>query len=135
MHKIISHLIQKPKTLFLIDGIGAFVTAFLLFAILRTFNEYVGLPEATLTCLSVIAACFCTYSLGCFFLVKENWQPFLRFISIANLLYCCVTLGLIVYNYPSVTMLGIVYFVVEIIVVCTLVSIELKTVRNSKYSG
>lgn len=130
MNKIIRQLTQHPKTLFLIDGIGAFVTAFLLFAILRTYHEYIGIPEATLTYLSVIAAGFCLYSLSCYFLVKENWRHFLQFIIIANLLYCCVTIGLVVYNYPSVTILGIVYFVVEIIVVCTLVSFELKAVRN-----
>lgn len=130
MRNFISHLIQKPKQLFLIDGIGAFITAFLLFAILRTFNEYVGLPEGVLTLLSGIAACFCVYSLGCFFLVKANWQQFLKAIIIANLLYCCVTLGLVVYNYSSVTMLGITYFLVEIIVVCVLVSIELKVVQS-----
>lgn len=130
MRYIINQFTQKPKTLFLLDGIGAFITAFLLFAILRTFNEYVGLPEGTLTLLSVIAACFCVYSLGCFFLVKANWQQFLKAIIIANLLYCCVTLGLVVYNYSSVTMLGVTYFLVEIIVVCVLVSIELKVVRG-----
>src|SRR5688572_4503562 len=118
MKKMINQLLQNPKTLFLIDGIGAFVTAFFLFAILRTYHEYIGMPETTLTYLSVVAAGFCVYSLSCFFLVKENWPHFLQFISIANLLYCCVTIGLIVYNYQRITLLGIIYFVVEIIVVC-----------------
>ncbi|QNA46626.1 hypothetical protein [Lacibacter sediminis] len=130
MRNIISQLIQKPKTLFLVDGIGAFITAFLLFAVLRTFNEYVGLPATTLTYLSAVAAGFCIYSISCFFVVKENWQHYLRFISIANLLYCCVTIGLVVYHYPTVTMLGIAYFSGEIIVICALVSIELKALRK-----
>lgn len=130
MKKMINQLLQNPKTLFLIDGIGAFITAFLLFTILRTYHEYIGIPEATLTYLSVVAAGSCVYSLSCFFLVKENWPYFLQFISIANLLYCCVTMALVVYNYSSVTVPGIIYFAGEIVIVCILVSLELKVLRN-----
>ncbi|MEJ8843897.1 hypothetical protein WG954_16010 [Lacibacter sp. H375] len=132
MQKITNLLTQNPKIIFLVDGIGAFVTAFLLFAVLRTYHEFIGLPGTTLTYLSVVAAGFSVYSLGCFYFVKENWQHFLQFISIANLLYCCVTIMLLVYNYSSVTVPGIVYFTGEIIVVCILVSLELKVLRNNK---
>ena len=52
MREIINRLAQKPRALFLVDGIGAFITAFLLLVILRTFNEYVGMPPAVLTCLT-----------------------------------------------------------------------------------
>jgi len=130
MSKIKTQLTLKPKYLFLVDSLGALTTAFILFAILRTFNDYFGIPKITLTYLSLIAVVFFLYSISCFFLLKDSWKPFLRTISIANLLYCCLTMGLIVYNFQSLTILGITYFLTEIIVVCGLVFIELKALRT-----
>jgi len=123
----IGRFILKPRNLFLIDSLGALVTAFFLFAILRTFNEYFGMPQITLTYLSIIAVVFCLYSFTCFILLKDNWQPFLKTISIANLLYCCLTLTLVIYHFQRLTILGITYFFAEIIVVCGLGFVELKT--------
>ena len=132
MNDIAAQLTIKPKTLFLIDSLGALVTAFFLFAILRTFNNYFGMPKATLTYLAIIAVVFCLYSITCFFFLNNNWQPFLRTISIANLLFCCLTIILVIYHYQSLTILGVTYFFVEIIVVCVLVFVELKTLSKCK---
>lgn len=123
---------SKPRKLFLVDGLGAFVTAFFLFVILRTFNEYVGMPSQVLLSLSLIAVFFFLYSMTCFFLVKSNWKPFLRAISLANLLYCFLTLGLVFYHRSIFTVLGLTYFLAEIMIVCGLVFVELKTIATSK---
>lgn len=122
---------QKPKTLFLIDGLGAFVTAFFLFVILRRFNDYFGMPQKALVYLSLIAVVFCLYSITCFFFLRDNWKPFLRAISIANLLYCCLTISLVIRYFPKLTFLGLTYFLVEIMIVCGLVFIELKTLATN----
>ncbi len=124
MRKIIDAL-TLPKRLFLIDGFGAFMTALILFSILRPLNEYIGMPKSILTILSIIALAFCVYSVSCFFLVKKNWKPFLKAVSIGNLIYCCLTLGLIVYYYPQLTILGLTYFLLEIFLICGLVFIEM----------
>lgn len=121
----INYLTGKPKALFLIDSLGAMLTAFFLFVILRNFNEYFGMPTIILTYLSAIAACFFIYSTVCFFFLKENWTPFIRAISIANLLYCVLTMGLMIVYYPILTIIGIIYFLLEITIVCGLVYIEL----------
>ncbi len=125
----INYLVNKPKTLFLVDGSGAMLTAFLLFVIVRTFKEYFGMPERALIYLSVIAASFCIYSIACFFFLKTNWTPFIKAISYANLLYCSLTFGLLVLYYPVLTVAGVLYFLVEIAVICGLVYIELKVAK------
>ncbi|MES2775507.1 MAG: hypothetical protein V4722_15130 [Bacteroidota bacterium] len=130
MRQFINKLTLSPKKLFLVDGVGAFLTAFFLFAILRTFHDYFGMPGQTLTLLSIIAMAFSVYSFCCFFMVHFNWYPFLRAISIANLLYCSVTLGLVIYNYPRLTILGVIYFLVEIVIVCALVFLENKCINH-----
>jgi hypothetical protein len=123
---IIYLLTEKPKALFLIDSLGAMLTAFLLFVVLRNFSEYFGMPITMLTYLSAIAACFCVYSTTCFFFLKENWVPFIRIISISNLLYCVLTTGLVIAYYPTLNIIGITYFLVEITIIGSLVYIEHK---------
>ncbi len=134
MKQLFNKLALNPKRLFLIDGLGALLTALLLFAILRTFNEYFGMPKTTLIILSIIALLFCFYSFCCFFFVNNNWHPFLRAIIVANILYSCLTLGLVIYNFPRLTILGVIYFLVEIVVVGGLIFFEINvlTISNRK---
>jgi len=131
MPRFFSKLTLSPKRLFLFDGFGALLTAFILLAILRTFNEYFKMPPNALNFLSIISLIFSAYSFCCFFLVKNNWHPFLRAIIIANLLYCILTLGLVFYNYQQLTILAVTYFLIEIIVVCILVFFEINALIES----
>ncbi len=129
MNKLLTHFTENPKTLFLIDSAGALLTSFFLFVIMRQFNEYVGMPETVLTYLSVTAICFFSYSLACFLLVKQGWTVFLWVICIANLLYCILTVGLLVKYQALLTVLGTIYFLMEILIICGLCYIEF-TVTN-----
>jgi hypothetical protein len=130
MQQFSNKWVPDPKKIFLVDSLGALLTAFLLFVILVTFNKYFGMPETTLHFLSITALVFSAYSFCCFLLLKNNWHPFLRAIIIANLLYCCLTLGLVIYHYQLLTMLGVIYFLAEIGVVCILVFIEIKVLAT-----
>lgn len=129
-YKFIRQLTLKPKTIFLVDSLGALVTVFLLFGILRTFNEYIGMSQTTLTYLALIALFFCLYSTTCFFLLKINWRPFLRIIIIANLFYCLLTMSLVISYHQSITVIGITYFLTEIIIVLGLVFVELSVLNG-----
>lgn len=128
----INHLTKKPKTLFLIDSLGAMLTAFLLLVVVRNFNEYFEMPKTILTYLSAIAACFSIFSTSCFLLVQQNWISFIRGISCANLLYCIlIMIFLIIYRH-QLTIIGIIYFAVEIIIISGLVYIELNVATEIK---
>jgi len=116
------------KTVFLIDAIGAVVTSFLLAAVLRTFNEYFGMPKNILSLLSIVA--IAAYSFSCFVFLKQNSQNFLKPIILANFSYCILTGGLIVYFKNQITLLGIAYFIGEILVVFAVIYIELRAVKQ-----
>lgn len=118
------------KTVFLIDAIGAVVTSFLLAAVLRTFNEYFGMPKNILSLLSIVAIIFAAYSFSCFVFLKQNSQNFLKPIILANFSYCILTGGLIVYFKNQITLLGIAYFIGEILVVFAVIYIELRAVKQ-----
>lgn len=132
MNKLINHFTERQKTLFLVDSIGAVMTAFFLFVVMRQFNEYFGMPETVLSYLSVIAVCFCVYSTACFLFLKTGWAPFIRLIGIANLLYCALTIGLLIKYNPLLTIIGTTYFLIEIAIICGLSYIELNVATRNK---
>lgn len=116
----------QPKRLFLFDGLGALLSAFLLSAVLTRVQKYIGIPNPTLFRLSLVAGLFACYSLICYVWVKRNVRPFLQLIATANLLYCLFTLALVFIYFSQITVLAIVYFSLEIVVVFSLSVIEFK---------
>ncbi len=116
----------SPKKLFLIDGLGALMSAFLLGVVLVHFESIIGMSPQVLYGLSGIACIFALYSWTCYFRTPDNWQPYLKGIALANFLYCCLTGALVVYCYEVLSSWGVTYFVLEMIVVLILVRFELK---------
>ena len=124
----------NPKQLFLIDSLGALVSAFMLGVVLVQF-ENTGMPKNILYLLSFIPCVFAIYSFSCFLIMPKNWRFLLKVIAIANLLYCCLTLILMINLYQNLTVLGFIYFICEIIVVIILVIVELKIASQPAVEG
>ncbi len=116
--------ITAYRKIFLFDGIGALLTALILGLVFTNFQEYIGMPREILIVLASVAVVFCIYSSSCFFFLKKNWKPFLKAIAIGNLLYCITTTVLILSLHPQLTILGLLYFIGEIIVIGVLVYFE-----------
>ncbi|CAC9975373.1 hypothetical protein FLAPXU55_03086 [Flavobacterium panici] len=131
MKESIQQFIAKPKNIFLIDAVGASLTFILLFLVLRTFNNFFGLSKTTLEYLSLLALAFSIYSFICFFLAKNNWKLYLKIICTANILYCILTFGIILYYYRSISIFGIVYFLGEIIIIIGIVILEIKSIYKN----
>lgn len=115
------------KKLFLIDSIGALLSAFLLGMVLANFENAFGIPKNVFYSLSAIACLFLLYSSTCFLFLKENWKPYLTIIAIGNLFYCCLTIGMLLYFYRTVTVLAWIYFIGEVTIIVALATLELKT--------
>jgi hypothetical protein len=114
----------RPQKLFLVDSLSALLSAILLGLILVRFEKIFGMPQNVLYVLSVVPCIFTIYSFFCFLYKTEHWRPFMKIIAIANLLYCCLTAGLMVCFYQKLTILGLIYFALEIIIVISLAFIE-----------
>jgi hypothetical protein len=127
MSPIFVQFIRKPKVIFLVDALGAFATASVLFLVQWRFREYFGMPREVLSLLSMIAFAFSGYSFSCFLFINRNWRIFLNAIMTANLLYCCLTTGLVIFYYSTLAILGLTYFLAEIAVIAGLVYIEFQT--------
>ncbi|CAD0007338.1 hypothetical protein [Flavobacterium chungangense] len=122
--------IKKPKNIFLLDGFGALLTTLLLFFVLRTFNDFFGLSKSILGYLAALALVFSIYSIFCYFLVSDNWKSFLKIICAANIFYCFLTIGILVFNYHNISIFGIAYFLGEIAVIVGIVFLEIKMIRE-----
>ncbi len=117
---------RKPKALFLLDGLGAALTTFSLFFVARHYHDYFGMPINILTYLSEIGLVYFAYSMSCYFLLKNTWSPFLRIIAFGNFLYCILTMSLLYSYYSNLTLIGLTYFLGEILIILLLVCIEFK---------
>jgi hypothetical protein len=114
------------KNLFLIDSIGALLSALMLIVLFVGFETTFGVLSKVVYFLAIIPCVFSLYSFIGFLGKVQNWRHYMKIIAIANLLYCCLTLGLVFYFHQDLSIWGITYFILEIITVTILATIELK---------
>ena len=112
------------RQVFLLDGIGAALTAISPFTLRAVFGDIFQMPVNILFVLSGIAAGYALYSLSCYALPLNNRKPFLRGIMAANIAYCGLTLSLVLYYWSTLTGLGKAYFLGEIGIVLMVVLLE-----------
>lgn len=120
----------SSRNIFLIDGLGAMLSALLTGVVLTYFNEYIGMPQEVLFPFAAVACLFTVYSLSCHFKTPANWRSFLVFIAISNTIYCLVSVGFVIYHFENLTTFGRAYFFLEIIVIGLLVFTELRLVLS-----
>lgn len=124
--KIIDRFHWNPKTLFLIDGSGAILSAFLLGVVLVKFESIFGIPVPSLYFLAILPGAFAIYDLSCYTVVKDNIGLFLKAIAYMNIFYGCISFGLALYHVNKLTYLGWTYILLEILIVMVLANLELK---------
>ncbi|MFK7770141.1 MAG: hypothetical protein AB8B55_23225 [Mariniblastus sp.] len=119
--------LANVRKIFLVDGLGAVLSALMHGVVLVQLETTFGMPANVLLVLAGVACCFAVYSLTCSRTIGEQWRPFLQAIAIANLIFCGASILLIIYFLQRITILGLVYFVGEIVVVAGIAMFELKT--------
>ena len=117
---------KEPRTLFLIDGLGALLSAFLLGVVLVNLEHIFGIPRSTLYVLAVIPCFFAVYDFYCYWKLDKNLGRFLQIIAGLNLAYCCLSIGLAISHLEVITTLGWGYIIGEVIIVATLAIFEWK---------
>ncbi len=122
---LIKNLRSNPKRMFLVDALGAILTAFMLGVVFVNYQGHIGMPTSILIKLSLLACIFAVYSFTCSSKSFKNWKVFLRIIAFANLGYCFTTITLLYINYQSLSLFGLIYFISLIIIIAGLVYIEL----------
>ena len=131
LQSTIDKLSRDPKSIFLLDGNGAILSVVFLGIILPSLQSFIGMPIRSLYFLAAIPVFFAFYDFYLYFRTPKNWKPFLRAIAYANLIYCIISIGMVINHFPELTYLGITYFLLEIIIILIIVYIELKASASS----
>lgn len=133
--RIVDCVNSNPKKLFQIDGYGAILSAILLGFVLVKLEHLIGIPKPTLFFLASLPCLFAVYDFYYYFNIIDNLGNDLMRIAIANLIYYCLSIGLVIYHKEQITRLGWIYILTEIVIVSGLALIELKTARNYMLNG
>jgi hypothetical protein len=88
---------NNPKNIFLYDGLGALLAAFLLGVVFVHFQSYIGLPQQKLYFLSFFAFMIALFSFYIYHFVHRSLSPYLKTILVLNILYSCLTASLLFY--------------------------------------
>lgn len=131
MKKIINYFNQFPYQIFITDTAGALAsTVFLL--LIYCFDNFFGVSKNDILVLIVGSSLLVVYSFVCFLLKPKRRSLFLKILATANLLYCLFTSCIFIKGVSTYTFWAILYFLIEILVIIFLVSIEFKIANQKK---
>jgi len=118
-------LTVQPRSVFLIDAAGAFVTSFTIGFILPLFKQQIGsLPQGIYYFLAVTALIYSLYSLYHYAVHVKSWRFRLWIISTANILYGVMTIIIVALFMENLTALGLLYFMTESAIIIWLSRLE-----------
>ena len=132
LQQITDSFTDNPKSLFLLDGIGALSSAVLLGVVLVEFETIFGMPKQALYVLALLPCVFLLYDFWCYFRGARNWNLYIKAIAIANLLYCFLSIDMVAYHFEELATLGLIYFAIELLILLLLIRIELNVALQKK---
>lgn len=121
---LLSNFRVTPRRLFLVDGLGAIVSSFMLGVVLVKFQRFFGIPVPILYFLAIIPCILALYDALCFFFAKVKVALYLRILAILNVTYCVLSLLLAFRHQASLTGLGWTYMIGEVILVLGIAWLE-----------
>ena len=104
LKQLIEKIDLEPKRIFLIDGLGAILSAILLGVVLVRWERFFGIPSSTLYFLAILPIFFAIYDFLSYRKDSINIGSFLKGIAIMNFLYCCLSIGVAFYH--TITIFG-----------------------------
>jgi hypothetical protein len=110
---LITSLRADPRRVFVLDGVGALVSAVILGLVLPPFDEALGTTRSALHALAALPVAFALYDLVCWAARVRWWRAAVRGIATANLLYPVFSAVTLWNDQVPLTGLGIAYFTAE----------------------
>ena len=129
---MIHTLIQSPKKLFLIDGVGALVSAFLLGLVLVELDSIFNIPHRTLYLLALFPCVFAVYDIVCYLVLKNKIGLFLKIIALMNLGYCFISILLAFYHLEIISIFAWIYIIMEVFLIFGLIALQIYIANKIK---
>ena len=116
----------NQNNIFLIDAVGATISAILLYLLFIRLHPYFGLPITVAKFLLVFPIVLAINSYIYHFLPFKKTRKMLKITAYLNLLYCLLTFTIVVVYYNNLTNLGVMYYITEKTIVISFAIFELK---------
>lgn len=123
-------MLENPYHIFLIDALGALISAIFLGLILITIQPLIGLSSFHLYILSSIAIGLALFSFSCYIIKPTGWKVNLSIIIFLNMAYSLFTVAIMVFFYKTIQPLGYLYFILELLVLIAVVIFEWKVLKG-----
>jgi hypothetical protein len=130
IERIIEFGINNPRKLFLVDGLGAIVSAVLLGVVLVEFDQIFGIPKPVLYFLAILPCLFAVYDFYCLVTKQLRFAALLKAIAIMNICYSCLSIGLAIYHYKAITGFGWIFIILENVTVIALANLEFRVAKE-----
>ena len=132
LQKAFKKIDSNPRILFLVDGLGAILSAFMLGVVWVRWENIFGIPPTSLYLLALLPCLFAGYDFYCYQKKSGNVGAYLQGIGFLNLAYCVLSMGLAIYHYEQLTYFGWIYILIEIVIVVLLSLLEINTGLRNK---
>lgn len=120
---------MTSKKLFLLDAVGALITALMVGWVGVIFQDKIGLPIYVLRILGLMATGFFMNSLIAYF--KNAPASYLKIVAVLNFIYCIGIIVVFGIFRQDFTPLAKIYFGGEVFLVSILANYEFKTSKKS----
>ncbi|MFN5363682.1 MAG: hypothetical protein ACK5B4_11440 [Bacteroidota bacterium] len=130
IQKAVHFFTDRPSRLFLLDGIGAILSAALLLLLHFVFQVTNGLPPLIVYALVAAALFLSAYSLTCSWLLRRCHARYLRVIALLNGTYLLTVCILLVLYCSRLHPILIICFILESVVLGFLIYLELKVTNQ-----
>jgi hypothetical protein len=130
IQKAVHFFTDHPSRLFLLDGIGATLSAALLLLLHFVFQVTNGLPPLIVYALVAAALFLSAYSLTCSWLLRRCHARYLRVIALLNGTYLLTVCILLVLYCSRLHPILIICFILESVVLGFLIYLELKVTNQ-----
>ena len=130
IQKAVHFFTDHPSRLFLLDGIGAILSAALLLLLHFVFQVTNGLPPLIVYALVAAALFLSAYSLTCSWLLRRCHARYLRVIALLNGTYLLTVCILLVLYCSRLHPILIICYILESVVLGFLIYLELKVTNQ-----
>lgn len=118
------------KNIFLVDGVGATLSALSTGLLLPLLYQWTGVPIQVSMPLALMGLLFAACSVSCFWLAKQPGPALLIAIMAANMFYCVVSIAIIV-SLDGIKDWGRAFLFAEVLAVASVISLEASVLRRS----
>lgn len=124
----------NSRSIFLLDGLGAVVSFLLTGLVLPYFSNLIGLSPQVLYALAGFPFVYAIFSLGCYKFALKTKPWMLLIVIAANLVYCAIS-GIVISVFETLTPLGRLLLIAEIIVVLGVIALEFNVYKKADFQN